>query len=385
MRVVVLVCCAVAIAAAAASVYSPHRLDAALIVAVAMLACAQVVSMLVVSAPEEIEDAKLASLAQRIAKNAADLDRLSTRWRDQSQKLAELEQRLSARMPREPALPPAQTMPPAGSVQQGAATGHAQLHRQVAFRPAAGSPPAPEPVLCLEPVVRLTEGRTAYYKASLQLTGADARVQPVLSADIPLPPGAAAGADAARDLQLLREVLPVLARLRARRSATGIFVPLTAATLESRTRLEAYVAALQASPDEAAGIVLDLNASVLATLDETALRGLAWLANLGAAFCLTCRGAARCDVAALSELGFAFIDLSFDALSAESGRLSPEAERLMQAAAARNMTLIAAGVREHIRPGAISGVASLARGPAFAPPRAVRTQAEQVQQNRQVA
>ena len=88
-----------------------HRLDAALIVAVAMLACAQVVSMLVVSAPEEIEDAKLASLAQRIAKNAADLDRLSTRWRDQSQKLAELEQRLSARMPRRLAMVESPTRP----------------------------------------------------------------------------------------------------------------------------------------------------------------------------------------------------------------------------------------------------------------------------------
>lgn len=205
MSMVVLVCCAVAIAAAAAFVYSPQRLDAALIVAVAMLVCAQVVGLVAARTPEEIDDAKLASLAQRISKNSTNLDRLSTRWRDQSQKLAELEQRLSARAPREQSVPSAQVLPPALAVQPPVGDRDAQVRRPVALHPAEVLPPAPEPFLCLEPVIRLSEGRTAYYKASLQLPGGDAReaARPVLSADIALPPGAAGVSDAVRDLKLL--------------------------------------------------------------------------------------------------------------------------------------------------------------------------------------
>jgi hypothetical protein len=366
MRLVVLVCCSAAIAAAAAFVYAPQRWDAALIVAVAMLVCAQVVSLLAARAPEEVNDAKLASLAQRISKNSADLDRLSTRWRDQSQKLAELEQRLFARRTREPASALSHAMPPASLVQQFHSPGLAPVQKPIDFQPVAVPARAPEPAVCLEPVVRLSEGRTAYYKASLRAS-------------------VAYGHQAAADQLLLRDLLPVLARLRSRRSATAIFVPVSVATLGRLEDLEAYVSILQANPDVAADIVLDLNVSDLATLDETALRGLAWFARLGAAFCLTGRGAARCDLVALSQLGFAFIDVPIDELADATGRLSPGAERLMQAVAARNMTLIAAGVADEGLVARLPGTVSLARGPAFAPPRAVRAQAEQVYPNRQVA
>jgi len=385
MRVVVLLCCALALAAAAAFVYVPEGLDGALIVAVAMLVCAQVVSLLAARSPREIEDAKLASLAQRISKNSADLDRLSTRWRDQSQKLAELEQRLSARQAREPALPAAEAAPaalPGTQIRQVAAPPRlAQPH--LAGNVPAAAVARPAPILCLEPVVRLAEGRTAYYKASLQVPGRGATdvLQPVLSVDVSPPAGSGEG----HDLQLLKDVLPVLARLRSRRSAAGVFVPLGAATLASQPHLEAYVALLQANPDEAAGIVLDLNVDALAALDETSLRGLAWLANMGAAFCLTGSGAAQCDLAGLAELGFAFIDMPVSELSPATGQLSPDVESLMQAVTARNMTLIAAGVTDQRRLGGISGAVSLARGPAFAPPRVVRAQSVHMNRNRQVA
>ncbi len=63
MKAIVLFCCAVAVGAAAASVYAPQHMGAAIVVAVAMLVCALVVAMMAVQPPKEIEDARLAGLA----------------------------------------------------------------------------------------------------------------------------------------------------------------------------------------------------------------------------------------------------------------------------------------------------------------------------------
>ena len=65
--------------------------------------------------------------------------------------------------------------------------------------------------------------------------------------------------------------------------------------------------------------------------------------------------------------------------------LNWDAESLMQSVTAQNMTLIAAGIADQGRLAGLTPNVSLARGPAFAPPRMVRSQAEQVHLSRQVA
>jgi hypothetical protein len=358
MKFVVLFCCSVAVAAAAAHVYAPQQAGMAIIVAVTMLVCAQVVAMMASAPSGEAEDARLAALARRISKNAADIAKLGLQGRDQAQKVAELENRMLRMPPREVAM-----------IASDDST--VQYLPQSPAAPAAMTPPTPPapPVLCLEPVVRLSEGRTAYYKASLQYP--------------PASDGDSGHAD--QDIELLRQVLPVLAKLRARRGAAGIFVPISTATLEDRARLETYVGALRASPAESAGIVLDLHVSALAALSEPALRGLAWLASLGATFCLTGPGAAASDLAALSELGFTFVDVPCHELVAANGQLSAAMGQVMHGLAANKLTLITCGLKSGDEVAGLARFAVLGRGPVFAAPRAIRPQQSQDYPSQQVA
>lgn len=361
MKFVVLFCCSVAVAAAAAHVYAPQQAGMAIIVAVTMLVCAQVVAMMASAPSGEAEDARLAALARRISKNAADIAKLGLQGRDQAQKVAELENRMLRMPPREVAMIASDDSTVQYLPQSPAAPA----------APAAMTPPTPPapPVLCLEPVVRLSEGRTAYYKASLQYP--------------PASDGDSGHAD--QDIELLRQVLPVLAKLRARRGAAGIFVPISTATLEDRARLETYVGALRASPAESAGIVLDLHVSALAALSEPALRGLAWLASLGATFCLTGPGAAASDLAALSELGFTFVDVPCHELVAANGQLSTAMGQVMHGLAANKLTLITCGLKSGDEVAGLARFAVLGRGPVFAAPRAIRPQQSQDYPSQQVA
>lgn len=183
----------------------------------------------------------------------------------------------------------------------------------------------------------------------------------------------------------MRQVLPVLAKLRARGGAADIFVPVSMATLEDRARLEAYVEALRANPTESAGVVLDLHVSALASLGEPALRGLAWLASLRATFCLTGPGAAASDLPALSELGFTFVDVPCREMVAANGQLSAAMGRAMHGLAASRITLITSGITSGDEVAALSRFAVLGRGQAFAAPRAVRPQQSHEYQSQQVA
>ncbi|MDX1717996.1 MAG: hypothetical protein R3287_13890 [Anderseniella sp.] len=94
MRLIVLICCAAALLSAGGSLLLTGRYETALIAAVAMLVCAQVVALLATGKPREVEDARLASLSEGIKRNARSIEQLSTRTRDQAQSLAEMKQSL---------------------------------------------------------------------------------------------------------------------------------------------------------------------------------------------------------------------------------------------------------------------------------------------------
>ena len=381
MRVVVLICCAAALLAAGGSLVLPGRFETVLIAAVAMLVCAQVVALLAAAKPNEIEDAKLAALSERINRNAASIDSLTTRSKDHAQALAELQKGMKQAVAKSkpvnggPATPARLTATAPRVLQQS-------QHLQQPLLPQAA-----EAALYLEPVVRLGEGRTAYYKASLQRPAqiAGGIPQPAISADLPLRPGMQTQWASHHDLTLLDQVMPVMGKLRARRGATGIFVPVSVATLEGGDSLEALVEVLRSDPDAAAGIVLDINMTALASLPESAMRGLAWLASLGATFCLTGPGAANSDLSALAELGFAFFDVPAPELVGQAGQPNVDALRFAQAAAAHSFTIIASGIGNNAQAAAVAQAASLARGPGFALPRAVRPHGAGVSADRQVA
>lgn len=364
MRPIVLFCCAAAVLAAAAAVVAPGHTAAALVVSVAMLVCAQVVAMMAARTPGEVDDARFASLAQRIARNAADIDQLRTRTRDQAQKVAELHQSLTRQKPR------------VLDAQQPGAPVQAPPERVT--RAVDRSP-----VLHLEPVVTLHEGRTAYYKASIQELEAGAI--PFISADLSLASGQAYRWSAQQGLDLLQQVMPVLSRLRARGGASGIFVPVCLSTLESGDWTGEIATVLEQWPDAVSGLAFDLHVTALGALTGPAVHNLSWLVKRGARFCLTGPGAAGHGGEDLARLGFAFMDVHATELVAANGQLSPQAARLMQAAAAHGITLMAHGVSDPAQAVGLVQAVTLGRGRHFSLPRAVRAQPDTKHQTRQVA
>ena len=362
MRFAIWLLCICAVAAAAASAFYLQRMDIAVMAAVGFLAAAQFLSAFAGTGQDLAHQEELDNLSARVRKNSSDISSLHTRGRDYAQKLAELtdavERRAAALPAPEAAGPQMQALapPPAEAASDGAPVDSKLVMAN----------------LFLEPVVRLSEGRTAYYKATLQVPGVPPRS--ILSADGNTPDATNAEAAGRLDLELLNLVMPVLNRLQTRGGASGIFCPLSKATLATRPLLERYVTTLKNNPDAAAGIVLDLNQQTLSQLDEHGMRGLAWLASLGATMCLTGAANQTTDMAALGELGFAFLDMPVPAGETPANAATTSwLSRFSGEAQAHNISLILSGVSSPAVLEPLAQHVNLARGTNFAAPRAVRT------------
>ncbi len=374
-----------ALVLAAVCIFVLVRYDIALLAAVSCLAVAVIVSAAASIPSDGDGNTRLNNvLSQRLGKNTNDIESLSRRIADQTQRLSDLGSRLDAGKSHQGARDNGRTHQLAPAAQHPAAQRPAAKIQTPAVRPShAPTRLAParmqhsQPVqLFLEPVVRLAEGRTAYYKASFRLrdqSPADL-THIVASADLPVLNGQSSLWDPALDAQLLQQILPLLEKLRARRGATGIFCPISVATLENTKALQELVGLLQANPEGAAGIVLDIHHTALAGLSEAGLQGLAWLASLGATFCLTGEGMLYDELPSLSELGFAFIDVPGEGL-AQSAQPGMTADELLHATQANNIALIASGVEQPDNASSLMHASSLGRGPGFSSPRAVRERA----------
>ena len=270
-----------ALVLAALCIFVLVRYDIALLAAVSCLAVALIVSAAASIPSQEEGNARLNNmLSQRLGKNTNDIESLSRRIADQAQRLTDLGSRLDSRKAEQDPPDKAWPYPLAPAAQR-----QPKKPQPPAMRPSRNVPKrlthAPiqraQPVqLYLEPVVRLAEGRTAYYKASFRLrdqSPADL-THIVASADLPVVNGQSVLWDPSLDAQLLQQVLPLLEKLRSRRGATGIFCPISVATLENTTALQELVGLLQANPEGAAGIVLDIHHTALAGLSEAGLQGL---------------------------------------------------------------------------------------------------------------
>ena len=375
-----------ALVLAAVCIFVLVRYDIALLAAVSCLAVAVIVSAAASIPPGGNSERLNEILSQRLGKNTNDIESLSRRIAEQAQRLTDLGSRIDN-----------------NASQQGPGNGAPQFKLNAdPQRPAPGAqqsrsqkrltqlqPHRSQKVqLYLEPVVRLAEGRTAYYKASFRTRdhAPSDLTHIVASSDLPILNGQSVLWDPKLDLQLLQQVLPLREKLRARRGATGIFCPISVATLENTQALQELVGLLKANPEAAAGIVLDIHNTALASLSEAGLQGLAWLASLGATFCLTGEGVLYDEIPSLAELGFAFIDVPGDGLlQADLPGDVISMPELLQMASDNSIALIASGVAQPEDAASLMHASSLGRGPGFSNPRAVRERATQPVSTAQVA
>ena len=205
--------------------------------------------------------------------------------------------------------------------------------------------------LYLQPVVRLATGRTAYYRASFK----------------PADGGPVGIGDEAR---FIARVVALLRHLDRRGRAVGVFCRLGPAAFADEAFLRRLVKYLRRNEDVAGKLVVEITQADLAGLSQRGMQGLAWLAELGATFALARATPGSLDLAALSDLGFQFLDIDLAGLPAGKGG---EALRTLAGEAERHaLTLIAGPVRQAGDLGLVEAAASLAHGRHFAPPRRVR-------------
>jgi EAL domain-containing protein (putative c-di-GMP-specific phosphodiesterase class I) len=345
-----------------------RRSDVALTGAILLLGLAQLLSIL-----WRRRHGQFGGSAQRdtgLAEGQRRLDQLGADSAALGEKLVELDGRLAAierfTAPQPPQLEQrvGETDAAVNAIAAGAAAALALPDQPPAppvRRPERGAP-RPEVELFLEPIVRIKEARTVYYRASLAAPGADGTYLPVRQTP-------------ALDLECFRQVVPVARRFRARNRIIGIFCPLSPASFSDEDFIARLLALLRQERDVAGGLVVDITQKGLASLEESGLEGLAWLAELGATFSMSQTDVAGPDVPALSHLGFQFIDIDAGiiARAATASNLSVRepALKLFRDAGDRGVSVIAANVAGERELEAVLGYASLARGPFFSPPRRV--------------
>ena len=220
--------------------------------------------------------------------------------------------------------------------------------------------PASEAVrLYLEPVVRMASGKTAYYRTRLVSEPDE------IGARFDAESGPAA-------LMLFERTAPVIRRLQLRNRSVGVFCPVSAQALGDESFLTRLVEFVEANKDIAGSLVIDISQEALGRLDEAGQKGLAYLAQMGATFCLSSCQLNVPDLEALAALGFAFIDTDVHQII-DARRCAPcPATEMLGSARRLGMSLIAARVEQENELSWIREGVELARGRRFSPPRAVR-------------
>ena len=247
-------------------------------------------------------------------------------------------------------------------------TGHAPVQTGEREPLLLGQPAADAARLYLEPVVRMATGKTAHYRT--QLVAEDGENGARFDAE-----------SGAATLMLFERTAPVIRRLQMRNRLLGVFCPVSARALADETFLNRLVDFVEHNKDIAGSLVVDISQSALGQLDEAGQKGLAYLAQMGATFCLSdCRLNVP-DLDALAALGFGFIDANVQ-LIIDARRSAPcPASEMIGSAQRLGMSLIAADVEKENELSWIREGVELARGRRFSPPRAVRQDISEVPQH----
>jgi EAL domain-containing protein (putative c-di-GMP-specific phosphodiesterase class I) len=231
--------------------------------------------------------------------------------------------------------------------------------------------------LLLEPVIEFATGETSHYRALLHMVGDD---NDEIAHDDLMRRAAQNGARGKLDVHLLDQSLPVLRRLRQRNGGMRMFVPVGATTLTSAADLRQIRGLLEESRDVASGVVLEIIHSDLAKLDSTGIDGLAQLARLGVNMSLSRVSLSGLDLMSLRQLGVRFLDI--DARTIDSGfGVAPAWSDFAQYARSMQFQLVAGKVETPAQSQAAARLARFGYGPAFAPPRRVRSGAGQSEPN----
>ncbi len=227
--------------------------------------------------------------------------------------------------------------------------------------------------LSLEPIVDLYSSQTAHYRlVASMLNDRGQEVPPEMFAHHV----AQMGQRPLLDTFIVRETIPILSQLRNRDPNLCVLVPIGAATLADQAYVQTILAYLDSDLDASAGLVLDINHAVLASLPDASLEGLATLARAGVTLALSQASITGIDLAALNKLNVRYVCLA--AASLALGTKTPTAvSGFVQAARALRIQTVITQVTEPHLLADIMRSARLACGPAFAAPRRLKRSAAQ--------
>lgn len=246
--------------------------------------------------------------------------------------------------------------------------------RAVPPQPAADASPSAQPDhldLMLEPVIELSSGATAHYRAQLNLANPSGAT---IGHDELMHKADQGGMRDALDVHALRQVAPVLRKLRVRNPGMRVFLPLGAGTLASRAGTARLTEILAREHDVASGIVFEFRQDTLAALDSQGIANLAVISRHGVTMGLTNVAVVGLDLGALRSLGVKFLAINAAAFDSGLG-VSSAWREFSQHARAMQFQIVAAKVAAAPQATAASQLARYASGPFFAPARKVKAEA----------
>jgi EAL domain-containing protein (putative c-di-GMP-specific phosphodiesterase class I) len=214
-------------------------------------------------------------------------------------------------------------------------------------------------IISLEPVIDLFSGKTAHYRLHHAFDAAHKT-----DADRP-------ERRAALDIYLYREALVLLRRLRKRDNRLNILVPLSSNTLGLPEALSRIAQLHSSEPGISDGLVVDIPHAVLASLSQSSLEGLAYMARSGIEMSLSNAAVSGLDLAALDKLNVRYVGIAAGSVGSEP-KQSAGIANFVQAARALRVQVVVTGVANAQQATQLMRVARFAAGPAFAEPRRVR-------------
>ncbi len=230
----------------------------------------------------------------------------------------------------------------------------------------------------LEPVIDVKTGKTAAYRAQLAFarTPDNHVLLHHMSQQIDQQ-----GIYGDLDMRLLESLVDVINRLASRNRHIPIFCQISRHSFASTEFLQELTRFLHDQPKVARSLVIEIAQSELAQLDDEAMAGLAYLARIGAVFCLGGAGLESPDLASLASLGFKYLDLDMDnntkTYSVSAFVTGGRAFAMRNDAKQHDIAIIGSSLTRKSQHDAFRQFMDFARGPVYSPPRLVKTDKQQ--------
>jgi EAL domain-containing protein (putative c-di-GMP-specific phosphodiesterase class I) len=222
--------------------------------------------------------------------------------------------------------------------------------------------------LALEPIVDLYTSNTAHYRMVLGMTNDQGQD---VAHDVFVHHAERMGLRDKLDLHVIEQSLALLGQLRQRDQALCIFVPVGAVTMANPAAVQHILEHLSGLPGASQGVVLDIGHSVLASLSDASLEGLATLARAGVALSLSQASISGVDLGSLNRLNVRYVSLAASSVGV-GGIVSAGLPGFVQSARALRIQIIIAQVGDPRHVKGLSRIARYASGAAFASPRKLK-------------